>query len=109
MVVIYNWTTGIVDKVLHLIIGPISSLFRIGDLAVLGENHALRFVDTKDDVEFKMMNPIETHCKFVSCMEMVPAGESATYSKVLIYGGTDSGNVNLIRLDENMRGRIIRI
>ena len=107
MVVIYNWTTGVVDKVIHLVIGPISSLFRIGHLAVLGENNSLRFVDTRDDVEFKMMDPIATKCKFVSCMDsvMVKSSPNSKPVKMLVYGGSNSGNLNFISLYDNMKGR----
>jgi hypothetical protein len=106
MLVIYNWTSGVVMKVIHLVIGPISSLFRIGHLGVLGESHALRFVDTRDDIEFKMMDPLATHCKFVSCMEVVPFQNSVTEEPghLLVYGGSDSGNLNTFILEEHMQG-----
>ena len=108
MTVIYNWMTGIVLKTMHLIIGPISSLFRVGDLAVLGENHSLRFLDTRKDVELKMMDPIQTHCKFVSCMDVIPVKMQYDEEpqKILVYGGSESGNLNTMVFDQNMKGNI---
>lgn len=105
-VVIYDWTTGVVNKVIHLVIGPISSLFRIGHLAILGENHSLRFVDTRDDVEFKMMDPIATECKFVSCMDSVRVKlDPATPPvEMIVYGGSNSASLNFISLYDNMKG-----
>lgn len=107
MLVIYNWTTGVVNKVIHLVIGPISSLFRVGHLGVLGENFTLRFVDTRNDIEFKMMDPVSTHCKFVSCMEIVPFQSKVTdeTKHLLIYGGSDSGNLNTFVLEDHMHGK----
>jgi hypothetical protein len=111
MAVVYDWVSGEVIKVLDIIIGPISSLFRIGSLMILSENHRLRFVDTCNDVEIKMKLPVESHCKFVSCMDIgcLTGPEEGEKEQVLIFGGSDSAKLNIMLIEEDLKGRVIRL
>lgn len=111
MTVIYDWVTGEVIKILDIIVGPISCLFRIGHLLVISENHRLRFVDSANDIEIRMKLPVESHCKFVSCMDVAhlngPA--EAEPEEVIVFGGTDSAKLNVYLMQEDLKGGVIRL
>lgn len=111
MTVIYDWVTGEVIKVLDIIVGPISCLFRIGSLLVISENHRLRFVDSANDIEVRMKLPVESHCKFVSCMDIghLKGPKEAQPEEVIIFGGTDSAKLNVYLIQEDLKGGLTRL
>ena len=106
MVVIYNWSSGEVIKVLDIHVGPISSLFQIGNLAIIGETETLRFVDTCNDVEIKMILPVKSHCKYITCMQVaeLDGQEEGEPQEVLLFGGSDSAKLNVMLIEEDLKG-----
>ena len=110
MTVVYDWTTGEVIKVLDIIVGPLSSLYRINGLLILGEPRTLRFVDSINDVEIKMNLPVTSHCKYISCITVAKLrnhpDSDAEPDQVLIYGGTDSPKLNVFLIQEDLKGGV---